>query len=1261
MRKIFIIWVTAFIMSFTILMSFLFYNNLVQLFQEQEAIMMEEYGNLYVKFLTQHILTIDENTKDWAYWDELYNYVATNQIKQIAALQTSITTLNKDAYLIYTSDKTYLIGKQLQKDDIPIDQQFIKYIATFLERSQTGISGIISYNQKFLIIAGYPILHTDGSGPQIGTLFFILILDSANYSQNQQLVVNLSSIESEEDILRPHQHLSISNYVLEKHITATISKTSVYITKIQIYIRNFIILQGGGMLLISLGLIILFYRLIIVRLKGITRLIKQYDASYDDAEYDDIAHITKTIVAIFNKMKSTEYELNRYKNQLEEIIIEKSKTLHILESSIEILPLGITIVDLEGHIIYVNKSDAAIHGYTKEEVLQMTIQEAYYHNDKTQIIDSYNNLDAFRGLRRTAYHYRKDDSIFPVRIISEVVQSEQGHIIGIVMIDEDITSLRHLEEGIVRLKKALDTTHVGITITNNFGQIIYTNPAEVYMHGYSSEEELIGKMSNVYAPNYLQHDDLRANGKHEEFPNWKRETINIKKTGEEFPVEIISNPIYTPDGNFLGRVAICNDITERYQYIKAIQQQNNILHATLEASTDGIFVTDSHQQITHWNANFKTMWHIPKDMSRLSTEQEIINHIAQYTQNSEIYSRVMQEANAVQHYTYDRMPCLDGRIISVYTTQLICNEKFEGRLWSFRDITERIHSEKKLMQSEQRFRDMAELLPQMICETDDEGNICYVNKYGLDMLGYTKDQILIKNIFQIFDHSKQDTITEVLRHTLERGIHIKQESVILRKDNLSIPILVYISPRIVDSIICGIIGLFIDITEQKRNENRLALINEQLREEIINRQKIDEKLLLSEERYRKLFELSPDAIIVHTSENIHMINQAALNLVRASNTQDILNKNIIHFIHPDYQKIITAAIETQPAVNTQRALIEAKIVCLDGTTGWVEVTSSKFLYQDKLASLTILREITARKEIESALINEKNFNKALIDHLPDPLYVEDQSGKYISCNTAMIKFLQLQTTAQFIGKTNREIYLAYNINSQYEFERKILKTHQSIIDNEEQYINPKTQQTHWFLTTRIPFTNAQDEVIGVIGIMHDITTRKLAQIALVEEHNLLITLINTVPDFIYVKDKASKFILANHSLSDMMGAIHSEDLIGKTDFDFYPENIAQQYYNREQLIFTTGQPIINQEEFHDDPTTGEKLCFLATKIPFTDSKDVIRGLICVSRNITEYKKLLDENIQLQNSYKTLAQQTAIFLEKINTNQSNELDKIKRTL
>ena len=142
---------------------------------------------------------------------------------------------------------------------------------------------------------------------------------------------------------------------------------------------------------------------------------------------------------------------------------------------------------------------------------------------------------------------------------------------------------------------------------------------------------------------------------------------------------------------------------------------------------------------------------------------------------------------------------------------------------------------------------------------------------------------------------------------------------------------------------------------------------------------------------------------------------------------------------------------------------------------------------------------------------------------------------------------------------------------------------------------------------------------GLVCLLRDITDRKRTQTALLEERALLRTVVDTIPDVIYVKDLEHRFVLCNHTPAYSIRPQDPDSYLGKTDFDFHPPATAEHFRAEEQAIFTTGKPIIRHEMAleRDD---GGVTWLLTTKVPLRNHKGEIVGLAGISHDITIRKQ-----------------------------------------
>jgi PAS domain S-box-containing protein len=152
------------------------------------------------------------------------------------------------------------------------------------------------------------------------------------------------------------------------------------------------------------------------------------------------------------------------------------------------------------------------------------------------------------------------------------------------------------------------------------------------------------------------------------------------------------------------------------------------------------------------------------------------------------------------------------------------------------------------------------------------------------------------------------------------------------------------------------------------------------------------------------------------------------------------------------------------------------------------------------------------------------------------------------------------------------------------------------------------------------------EKLGAVVVMHDFTERKTAQEALKRESTLLHALMDNIPDAIYFKDTESRFTRVNRH-APYRGGNAPEEVVGKTDFDFFVEEHARAAYDDEQRVMRTGVPLIDKEEC-ETYTDGSTTWLSTTKVPVFDEGGRVTGLVGISRDITERKRAEEARLEL---------------------------------
>jgi len=151
----------------------------------------------------------------------------------------------------------------------------------------------------------------------------------------------------------------------------------------------------------------------------------------------------------------------------------------------------------------------------------------------------------------------------------------------------------------------------------------------------------------------------------------------------------------------------------------------------------------------------------------------------------------------------------------------------------------------------------------------------------------------------------------------------------------------------------------------------------------------------------------------------------------------------------------------------------------------------------------------------------------------------------------------------------------------------------------------------------------------------------VAKMTLTNEQYLLRTLLENSPDYIFFKDRQSRFIMTNNAHARLLlGLDNAQEAVGKTDFDLFKREEAQRFYDEEQRIMETGQPVIAREWSLHSSTTGQEVWLSEHKLPIRDETGQVIGLLGLSRDVTRLKQseaererllamLEHRNVQLQ--------------------------------
>jgi len=291
------------------------------------------------------------------------------------------------------------------------------------------------------------------------------------------------------------------------------------------------------------------------------------------------------------------------------------------------------------------------------------------------------------------------------------------------------------------------------------------------------------------------------------------------------------------------------------------------------------------------------------------------------------------------------------------------------------------------------------------------------------------------------------------------------------------------------------------------------------------------------------------------------------------------------------------------------------------------------------------REIKNKKEAEKKLEKSKANLKSLFDTSPQIYFLIDKNYKILTYNRKAHSFIKTIYKKE-ITQNN------YIFNYFSKDDNEFLSHYLEKCFNGENLCYEKKYELNgdykWFSIHILPAYNSEKEIFAASFSLLDITEKKKADATIEQERNLLLTIINNVPDSIYVKDIQSRFLISNNAVAKLMQAT-PEELYQKTDFDFYPKKTAQKFYDDEQYIINTGKPLFNIQEKINPENINEKW-YSTTKVPIKDDEGKVVGIIGIGHDITEMLKTQQE---LENA-KNLAENADRLKTSFLANMSHEI-------
>ena len=781
---------------------------------------------------------------------------------------------------------------------------------------------------------------------------------------------------------------------------------------------------------------------------------------------------------------------------------ELKQSLKRLETLRDAAPIGICHTDLTGKFTYVNKRFEKVSGYSREEVVGKNGFKLGMFSSQTLKLLRERIKDKLMGRPSRVLELQfkcKDGHWIWIAMEGQLIQ-ERGIPIGFQLISSDITEHRRAEEELLkseeRSRSIVENSHDGIMILDDAYRLIYVNDELCRISGYSRKEAigqdfrkfLDEESQQLVTERYLQ----RQRG--EEVP--PRYEFNIvRKDGQKRRVETSSSVIKDSAGR-VKTVAQILDITERKQAEETLQAEKNKLQSVIDAMEYGLSIQEKDYNIIYQSELLRITFgdHLGEKCYRAYESREKVcdgcpveKAFRDGKSHTSERRRVVMPSGEVTFSENTASPIRDarGRIVS-------CLE-------IVRDITKRKQAEEALRQSREKLQKMFESVTDGILVIDLNGIITEVNQRMVEMHGFnSKDELLGKSAIELVAPRDHERAANNMRQAIKRGAITDVEYTLLRADGSEFPGELSTSMlRDTSGKVVGHITIARDITERKWMEME----------------------------YKTITQTAIDGFwLLDMQGHFLDVNDAYCRLI-GYNHDELLKMSISDV--EEIEKLEETATRIAKIMGVGGDRFETRHRCKDGKILDVEI-SVNYIQVAGGRMFVFIRDITERKRMEEALVDEATRRRILVDQSSDGIVILDQNGNVYETN---------QRFAEMLGYSPEEAAQLHVWDWDTQWPReKLLEMVRSVDAAGDHFETYHRRKDGTVLDVEISTNGAM--CAGqklVFCVCRDITERKRAEEAFKLQAAYFKQLFDSSPDAISWLDTADRFVNVNKGFETLFG------------------------------------------------------------------------------------------------------------------------------
>ena len=282
---------------------------------------------------------------------------------------------------------------------------------------------------------------------------------------------------------------------------------------------------------------------------------------------------------------------------------------------------------------------------------------------------------------------------------------------------------------------------------------------------------------------------------------------------------------------------------------------------------------------------------------------------------------------------------------------------------------------------------------------------------------------------------------------------------------------------------------------------------------------------------------------------------------------------------------------------------------------------------------------------EPAASLDSEILRSLMETIPDRIYFKDLESRFVRVNSAQAKWLGAASPAEMVGKTDFDYFAPAHAMLARQTELEIIRTGQPSISQIER-LELRDGSIGWGSATKLPWRDSQGRIIGTFGLTRDHSETKQIEEKLNQERTLLRTIIDHLPSRVFVKDRTGRYILNNRAHQKMIGVASQDAALGHTILDYHNDARGERSMVEDHRVLAGGDSIINRESTDVMPD-GQRRWAITTKVPLHDLRGKLIGLVGISHDITERKRmeeeLRDRTLEMETDLRMACQIQNVFL------------------